>query len=100
MRTACASLPTGLRARRPGFFIDQRDNRALVAHYAKGRTVLNAFCYTGGASSIYALHAGAKRVDSLDSSAKAMYLTEQHVALNFGADCPDTTPSRRMLSTT
>ena len=79
--------PDWLKGQKTGFFIDQRDNRALVAHYAKGRTVLNAFCYTGGFS-IYALHAGAKRVDSLDSSAKAMYLTEQHVALNFGADCP------------
>ena len=79
--------PDWLKGQKTGFFIDQRDNRALVAHYAKGRTVLNAFCYTGGFS-IYALHAGAKRVDSLDSSAKAMYLTEQHVALNFGTDCP------------
>lgn len=79
--------PDWLKGQKTGFFIDQRDNRELVGHYAKDRTVLNAFCYTGGFS-IYALHAGAKRVDSLDSSAKAMYLTEQHVALNFGAECP------------
>ena len=52
--------PDWLKGQKTGFFIDQRDNRALVAHYAKGRTVLNAFCYTGGFS-IYALHAGAKR---------------------------------------
>lgn len=80
-------IPDWLKGQKTGFFIDQRDNRQLVADYAAGRTVLNAFCYTGGFS-IYALHAGAKRVDSLDSSAKAMYLTEEHVALNFGKDCP------------
>ena len=79
--------PDWLKGQKTGFFIDQRDNRELVGHYAKDRTVLNAFCYTGGFS-IYALQAEAKRVDSLDSSAKAMYLTEQHVALNFGAECP------------
>lgn len=79
--------PDWLKGQKTGFFIDQRDNRALVGQYAEGRSVLNAFCYTGGFS-IYALAAGAKHVDSLDSSAKAMYLTEQHVALNFGQDCP------------
>jgi len=80
-------IPDWLKGQKTGFFIDQRDNRSLVGAYAKGKTVLNAFCYTGGFS-IYALGADAKRVDSLDSSSKAMYLTEQHVALNFGADCP------------
>ena len=80
-------IPDWLKGQKTGFFIDQRDNRQLVADYASGRRVLNAFCYTGGFS-IYALHAGAQQVDSLDSSAKAMYLTEEHVALNFGKDCP------------
>ncbi len=64
-----------------GFFLDQRNNRDLLAHYSEGKTVLNSFCYTGGFS-IYALKAGAKRVDSVDVSAKAMELTKQNVALN------------------
>lgn len=80
-------IPDWLKGQKTGFFIDQRDNRSLLAQYADGRRVLNAFCYTGGFS-VYALASGAERVDSLDSSGKAMYLTEQHVALNFGADCP------------
>ena len=67
-----------------GFFLDQRDNRALVGKYAAGRRVLNLFCYTGGFS-IYALTAGAVLVDSVDSSAKAMSLVERNIALN--ADC-------------
>lgn len=64
-----------------GFFLDQRENRALVGRYAKGKSVLNLFCYTGGFS-IYALAAGAKHVDSVDSSAKAMSLVDQNVLLN------------------
>ena len=64
-----------------GFFLDQRDNRALVGKYAVGRRVLNLFCYTGGFS-IYALTAGAAQVDSVDSSAKAMSLVERNIALN------------------
>ena len=64
-----------------GFFLDQRDNRALVGKYAAGRRVLNLFCYTGGFS-IYALTAGATLVDSVDSSAKAMSLVERNIALN------------------
>lgn len=79
-------MPDWLRGQKTGFFVDQRDNRALVETYARGRRLLNAFCYTGGFS-LYALRGGAERVDSLDSSAKAMYLTEEHVRLNFG-DCP------------
>lgn len=63
-----------------GFFLDQRENRAKVGKYAKGRTVLNLFCYTGGFS-IYALGAGARHVDSVDSSAKAMALVERNVRL-------------------
>ena len=64
-----------------GFFLDQRDNRALVGKYAAGRRVLNLFCYTGGFS-IYALTSGAERVDSVDSSAKAMSLVERNIQLN------------------
>ena len=62
-----------------GFFLDQRDNRVLVGQYARGRNVLNLFCYTGGFS-IYALQGGALHVDSVDSSAKAMSLVEKNVA--------------------
>lgn len=64
-----------------GFFLDQRQNRALVGSLAKGRNVLNLFCYTGGFS-IYALAAGAKHVDSVDSSKKAMMMVDRNVALN------------------
>jgi 23S rRNA (cytosine1962-C5)-methyltransferase len=64
-----------------GFFLDQRNNRSLLAQYAEGKTVLNSFCYTGGFS-IYALKSGAKRVDSVDVSAKAIDLTKENVALN------------------
>lgn len=65
-----------------GFFIDQRENRELVARYAKGRTVLNTFCYTGGFS-VYALVGGAVAVDSVDSSSKAIVLTDKNIELNF-----------------
>ena len=64
-----------------GFFLDQRENRALVGKYAAGRRVLNLFCYTGGFS-IYALGAGAVHVDSVDSSRKAMDMVDKNVALN------------------
>ncbi len=80
-------LPDWLRGQKTGFFIDQRDNRSLVEYYSEGRKVLNAFCYTGGFS-LYALRGGAEQVDSLDSSSKAMFLTEEHVKLNFGDACP------------
>ncbi len=67
-----------------GFFIDQRDNRQLLAQYATGKKILNTFCYSGGFS-IYALKAGAAEVHSLDSSAKAIELVEQNLAANnFG----------------
>ncbi len=66
-----------------GFFLDQRDNRRLLADFVKNKTVLNAFCYTGGFS-IYALKAGAARVDSVDISQKAMDLLEKNVEMN----CP------------
>ena len=64
-----------------GFFLDQRDNRALVGSVARGRNVLNLFCYTGGFS-IYALAGGAVHVDSVDSSKKAMMMVDRNVALN------------------
>mgnify|MGYP002517177567 CR=1 FL=1 len=64
-----------------GFFLDQRDNRALVGKYAAGRRVLNLFCYTGGFS-VYALSGGAVHVDSVDSSARAMNLVEKNIVLN------------------
>ena len=63
-----------------GFFLDQRDNRALVGKCAPGRNVLNLFCYTGGFS-VYALNAGARLVDSVDSSAKAMALVEKNISM-------------------
>ncbi|MEQ8703919.1 MAG: class I SAM-dependent rRNA methyltransferase [Phaeodactylibacter sp.] len=63
-----------------GFFIDQRENRQLLAKYAPGKKVLNTFCYTGGFS-IYALQAGARQVDSVDVSQPAMELTDRNVAL-------------------
>ena len=74
-----------LRGQKTGFFIDQRDNRSLLEHYATGRSVLNMFCYTGGFS-VYALRGGAERVHSVDSSAKAIELTNRNVALNFPGD--------------
>ena len=74
-----------LRGQKTGFFVDQRDNRRLLQHYAAGRRVLNMFCYTGGFS-VYALRGGATQVHSVDSSAKAVALTEANVALNFGSD--------------
>jgi 23S rRNA (cytosine1962-C5)-methyltransferase len=64
-----------------GFFVDQRENRALLAKYSKGKKILNTFCYSGGFS-ITALAAGASLVHSLDSSKKAIELTEENVALN------------------
>ena len=66
-----------------GFFLDQRENRALVGKYSRGRNVLNLFCYTGGFS-IYALRGGALSVDSVDSSAKAMFMLQRNLDLNAG----------------
>ncbi len=66
-----------------GFFIDQRANRELVRHYAKGRTVLNTFCYTGGFS-VYAMAGGAVEVVSVDSSERAVQLADENMRLNFG----------------
>ena len=74
-----------LKGQKTGFFVDQRENRALLEHYAKGRKVLNMFCYTGGFS-FYAMRGGALKVHSVDSSAKAIELTKRNVALNFPGD--------------
>ena len=74
-----------LRGQKTGFFIDQRENRALLERYAAGRRVLNMFCYTGGFS-FYAMRGGARLVHSVDSSAKAIELTKANVALNFPGD--------------
>ena len=74
-----------LKGQKTGFFVDQRENRSLLEHYAKGKRVLNMFCYTGGFS-FYAMRGGAQLVHSVDSSAKAISLTNQNVELNFPAD--------------
>ena len=74
-----------LRGQKTGFFIDQRENRALLERYSKGKSVLNMFCYTGGFS-VYAMRGGANLVHSVDSSAKAMEITDKNIVLNFGND--------------
>lgn len=74
-----------LKGQKTGFFVDQRENRALLERYAKGRNVLNMFCYTGGFS-FYAMRGGANLVHSVDSSAKAIDLTNENVSLNFPGD--------------
>ncbi len=74
-----------LRGQKTGFFVDQRENRSLLEKYAKGRNVLNMFCYTGGFS-VYAMRGGALKVDSVDSSAKAAALTDANIELNFPGD--------------
>ena len=74
-----------LRGQKTGFFVDQRENRSLLEQYAKGKRVLNMFCYTGGFS-FYAMRGGAELVHSVDSSAKAIELTKANVALNFPGD--------------
>ena len=74
-----------LRGQKTGFFVDQRENRSLLERYAKGKRVLNMFCYTGGFS-FYAMRGGAELVHSVDSSAKAIALTKENVSLNFPGD--------------
>lgn len=74
-----------LKGQKTGFFVDQRDNRALLEKYSRGRSVLNMFCYTGGFS-VYAMRGGARLVHSVDSSAKAIELTKANVGLNFPDD--------------
>lgn len=74
-----------LKGQKTGFFVDQRDNRSLLEHYSRGRRVLNMFCYTGGFS-VYAMRGGAELVHSVDSSEKAITLTDANIALNFPGD--------------
>ncbi len=74
-----------LRGQKTGFFVDQRENRSLLEHYSHGRDVLNMFCYTGGFS-VYAMRGGARKVHSVDSSAKAVDLVNANVELNFPGD--------------
>lgn len=74
-----------LKGQKTGFFVDQRENRHLLERYSKGRNVLNMFCYTGGFS-FYAMRGGANLVHSVDSSAKAIDLTNKNVELNFPGD--------------
>lgn len=74
-----------LRGQKTGFFVDQRDNRALLQRYSAGRNVLNMFCYTGGFS-VYAMRGDARLVHSVDSSEKAVTLTDANIELNFPGD--------------
>ena len=74
-----------LKGQKTGFFVDQRDSRSLLEHYAKGRDVLNMFCYTGGFS-VYAMRGGASTVHSVDSSAKAIDIVNDNMQLNFPDD--------------
>ena len=74
-----------LKGQKTGFFVDQRENRSLLERYSQGRKVLNMFCYTGGFS-VYALRGGAVLVHSVDSSGKAVRLTDDNVALNFAPE--------------
>ena len=78
-----------LKGQKTGFFVDQRENRALLERYAKDRSVLNMFCYTGGFS-FYAMRGGANQVHSVDSSAKAIDLTNKNVELNSPGDARHT----------
>ena len=74
-----------LKGQKTGFFVDQRENRALLEKYSQGRKVLNMFCYTGGFS-VYAMRGGAESVHSVDSSAKAVDLVNANMELNFPGD--------------
>lgn len=74
-----------LKGQKTGFFVDQRENRSLLESFAKGKKVLNMFCYTGGFS-FYAMRGGAELVHSVDSSAKAIELTTRNVEMNFPGD--------------
>jgi 23S rRNA (cytosine1962-C5)-methyltransferase len=73
------------KGQKTGFFVDQRENRSLLERFAKGRRVLNMFCYTGGFS-FYAMRGGAAEVHSVDSSANAIELTRRNVELNTPGD--------------
>lgn len=88
----CIALENGLqfnidwlKGQKTGFFIDQRENRKLLEKYSHGRNVLNMFCYTGGFS-VYAMRGNASKVVSVDSSSKAIELTEANISMNFPGD--------------
>lgn len=88
----CLALENGLqfnidwlKGQKTGFFIDQRENRLLLEKFSKERAVLNMFCYTGGFS-VYAMRGGATKVVSVDSSSKAIELTDANVNMNFPGD--------------
>lgn len=85
MENGLKFMPDWEHGQKTGFFVDQRDNRALIERYSKGRNVLNMFCYTGGFS-IYAMRGGATKVHSVDSSERAIELTRGNVELNFPGD--------------
>ncbi|MBK5719339.1 class I SAM-dependent rRNA methyltransferase [Dysgonomonas sp. Marseille-P4677] len=85
MENGLKFYPDWVKGQKTGFFVDQRDNRALLEKYAKGRSVLNMFCYTGGFS-FYAMRGDAKLVHSVDSSSKAITLTNRNVEINFPND--------------
>lgn len=93
LATACdIAVENGLRfhvdwlgGQKTGFFVDQRENRALLERYSHGRKVLNMFCYTGGFS-FYAMRGGAELVHSVDSSSRAIDITRANVELNFPGD--------------
>ncbi len=85
MENGLKFYPDWEKGQKTGFFVDQRDNRALIERYSKGRSVLNMFCYTGGFS-MYAMRGGAKLVHSVDSSERAIELTNNNVELNFPGD--------------
>ncbi|MDU1891951.1 MAG: class I SAM-dependent rRNA methyltransferase [Dysgonomonas sp.] len=85
MENGLKFYPDWIKGQKTGFFVDQRENRALLERYAKERSVLNMFCYTGGFS-FYAMRGGAKTVHSVDSSSKAITLTNKNVELNFPED--------------
>ncbi|MBE6339492.1 MAG: class I SAM-dependent rRNA methyltransferase [Bacteroidales bacterium] len=85
MENGLRFLPDWEKGQKTGFFVDQRENRALIERYAKGRNVLNMFCYTGGFS-IYAMRGGANLVHSVDSSERAIELTNNNIELNFPGD--------------
>ena len=88
----CVAMENGLqfnidwlKGQKTGFFIDQRENRKLLEKYSAGRNVLNMFCYTGGFS-VYAMRGKASKVVSVDSSSKAIELTEANININFPDD--------------
>ncbi|MCQ2204865.1 MAG: class I SAM-dependent rRNA methyltransferase [Bacteroidales bacterium] len=85
MENGLKFFPDWERGQKTGFFVDQRENRALIERYSKGRNVLNMFCYTGGFS-MYAMRGGATKVHSVDSSERAIELTRNNVELNFPGD--------------